>query len=133
VKVFPYHIIVVKAHKPTHFSGQNQTCIHKKQKKQESFPAFFISRKCMLFLFALQILHVDGVLHLFALLDGRLGEILATTQLFEYARAFVFPFEFLEGAFDVFALFDWHDNHKDFVFYFCFCEIAGKKFFTRQG
>jgi hypothetical protein len=68
-------------------------------------------RSGLLVFVAVEGLDVDCVLHRFALVDRRLGEVLAAAQLLEDAGAFVFPFKFLEGALDVFALFYRHDDH----------------------
>lgn len=48
-------------------------------------------------------LYVNSVLHRLALGDRRLGEILATAEFLQDARALVFTFELLQGAFDVFG------------------------------
>ena len=42
---------------------------------------------------------------------GRLRKILAATEFFQHTGSFVFSFKFFECAFNVFALFDRHDNH----------------------
>lgn len=58
-----------------------------------------------LILVAVHVLYVNSVLHRLALGDRRLGEILAAAEFLQDARALVFTFELLQGAFDVFALF----------------------------
>ena len=57
-----------------------------------------------LLLVAVHVLHVNGVLQGLALRYRRLGEVLTAAKLLQYARTLVFTFEFLQGAFDVFAL-----------------------------
>ena len=69
-----------------------------------------------LFFFPLQLLHVDGMKFFHAVHYGRLRVILSAAEFFEHSGAFVFPFEFLEGFFDVFTLFDRHDNHDVALF-----------------
>ena len=64
-----------------------------------------------LFVVAVHVFHVNRVQFVFAGYDRRFGEILAAAEFFENARSFVFSFEFFQSAFDVFALFDRHDNH----------------------
>ena len=69
-----------------------------------------------LFLVAVHVFHVNGVLHRLALRDRRLGEVLAAAKLLQDARALVFTFELFQGALDVFALFYRHDNHNILCF-----------------
>ena len=76
---------------------------------------FHILRK--LFVVAVHVFHVNGVLHRLALRDRRLGEVLAAAKLLQDARALVFTFELFQGALDVFALFYRHDNHNILLFF----------------
>ena len=52
-----------------------------------------------LILVAVHVLYVNSVLHRLALGDRRLGEILAAAEFLQDARALVFTFELLQGAF----------------------------------
>ena len=69
------------------------------------------SRKKCLFLVCTELLYVNGVLHLQALQDRRLVELLTTTQLFYNAGLIEFAFEFLDSALDIFAFLNRYDDH----------------------
>ena len=56
-------------------------------------------------------LHVDGVHFFLTFCDGWFFELLTAAEFFYDACFFEFAFEFFEGAFDVFAFFNWYNNH----------------------
>ena len=58
-----------------------------------------------------QALNVYGTLHLEALDLRRLVELLTTTKLLHYASLLKFSLKFLEGSFDVLALFYGYYDH----------------------
>ena len=62
-------------------------------------------------------LHINSVLHGLALGDRGLGEVLTTTELLENARALVLTHKLLQGALDVLALLNRHDNHSCILFF----------------
>ena len=70
-----------------------------------------------LLLFALHLLYVNRMQFVHTVYDRGLGEVLAAAQLLQNTGFLVFTFEFLQGSFDVFTLFDRHDNHDRT----CFC------------
>lgn len=72
-------------------------------------------KKRFLFFVALEALHVDGFEALYAVFHRGFGEVLACAEFFDDAGFFVFAFEFFQSAFDVFALFNRHDNHGNVV------------------
>ena len=57
---------------------------------------------------------VNGVLHLQALQDRRLVELLTTTQLFHNTCLLELSLKLLEGLLDVLAFFYWYNNHTVF-------------------
>jgi len=65
-----------------------------------------------------QALNVYGTLHLEALNFRRLVELLTATELLHYACLLKFSLEFLEGSFDVLALFYGYYNHFVVFYYF---------------
>ena len=73
------------------------------------------SRKKCLFLVCTELLYVNGVLHLQALQDRRLVELLATTQLFHNTCLLELSLKLLEGLLDVLAFFYWYNNHTVFL------------------
>ena len=70
----------------------------------------------VLFVLPLQLLDVDRMQLVLTRRNGRLRKILAATEFFQHTGSFVFSFKFFECAFNVFALFDRHDNHFAFRF-----------------
>jgi len=82
-----------------------------------------------LFLYAAQLLHVDGLHHLLAVGDRGLLECLTRAQFFNHAGAFKFTFEFLESTLDVLAFFYLYNNHIIFVFVLYFFAVS----FTFSG
>ena len=80
--------------------------------------------KIFLFLVAVQLLYVNGMLHGDTLRIRRYGDILAPTKLLQNTRTLVFTFEILEGLLDVLALFYRHDNHNSLLFLLFFTLIS---------
>ncbi len=77
-------------------------------------PVLFVAKRIIdsgLFVPFIHMFHVDGMQFLFASHYGRFGKVLTTTQFFQHTGSFIFPFEFLEGSFDVFSLFYRHYDH----------------------
>lgn len=66
-----------------------------------------------LLLVAVQLLYVYSVHHFVALDYRRLVELLTATEFFYNACFLKFTFEFLEGLFDVLALFYGYYDHFD--------------------
>ena len=72
----------------------------------------------LLLLSLTELLHVDGMLHLQALQDGRLVELLTTTEFLHDASLLVFSLKLLKCSFDVLTFFNRYDNHVlCFVFF----------------
>ena len=71
-----------------------------------------------------QMLDVNGLHHFLAVGDGGFLESLTGADFFDHTGLFGFTFEFLQGAFDVFAFFYGYDNHDlslFFKFLLCNC------------
>ncbi len=66
---------------------------------------------CLLLFGLTELLHVDGMLHLQALQNRRLVELLTTAKLFHHACLLVFSLKLLECSFDVLTFFNRYDNH----------------------
>jgi len=73
----------------------------------------FLRKKCLI-LVCTELLYVNGVLHLQALQDRRLVELLTTTQLFHNTCLLELSLKLLEGLLDVLAFFYWYNNHTVF-------------------
>lgn len=65
-----------------------------------------------------ELLNVDGVFHLEALLHRWLVILLTGAKLAYYTCAFKLSFELLESSLNVLTIFNWYDNHS-----FCFFDI----------
>lgn len=70
-----------------------------------------------LFLVAVELLYVNGVLHLEALEDAGLVELLTTTELLGNAGLFKLSLELLERALDVFVFLNGYYDHGFVVFF----------------
>lgn len=71
-----------------------------------------------MFLVSAELGHVDGVLHLDALGDGRLLVLLATSHLFDDTSLLCFSLELLENPLNVLTFLYRYDNHVFFDFKF---------------
>lgn len=58
-----------------------------------------------------ELLHIDGMLHLQALLHRRLNELLTSTQLLRDTCSFKLSLELLESSLDVLTVLNWYNNH----------------------
>ena len=58
-----------------------------------------------------ELLHIDGMLHLQALLHRRLNELLTSTQLLCDTCSFKLSLELLESSLDVLTVLNWYNNH----------------------
>lgn len=65
-----------------------------------------------------ELLNVDGVFHLEALLHRWLVILLTGAKLAYYTCAFKLSFELLESSLNVLTILNWYDNHS-----FCFFDI----------
>ena len=79
--------------------------------REKGHTSLFSPLERRLLLFALHLLNVDRVQFVHTIYNRRLSEVLATTQFFQNTSFLVFTFEFFQGSFNVFTLFDRHDNH----------------------
>ena len=84
-----------------------------------------VSKQLLLFL-ETKLLNIDGLLKCYALLDGRLLEVLTGTHLTDGTGLFELALEFFQGSFDVFAFFDGYDDHCFYTSFF-FWDCKGRK------
>ena len=81
--------------------------------RKHAQPCFYLVI-LFLFLSLAKVLHIHSLHHLLAVNHRWFVKLLTCAEFFDNTCSFKFSFEFLEGSFNVFAVFYWNYDH------FCF-------------